>query len=928
VALALAASPDRWVDPVVVADALRGAPAIARVMAIKAHDEGVRTAVVIEASEPVAYVTTQPDPLTVFVDLRNVSAEGVLNTALAGTRHISGVTLEDVTSSDGQAMARVRVRMRMPAPHRVRSTRNLILVEVDRAPGRNPTSEGPVAERSEIPLPIALEPRIPEAAPRKAPTAARATPAVTTASTTLQRVRATASARSVSILLSGTGKLEASSVHDAPGDVPRLVLDFVDVAPSTPPTTWVSQEPVDKVRVALNQRAPAVTRVVIDLLRRTSYRLEAEGEGGKDLRIVFDKSAPAGAPPPAPAQSNQTAPVANADGPVDLLTVLTPPAALEREVAAAPEVAPPGRSAAPAALSPPAGLSPEPVLEGRTVLVRAENAPALAAARIEPERVTPPYVVIAAPERMGPMSGGIWAPANRMVTATPPLPPVPEPEVSAGVPAASVETASMETASAQAANRQAAGMPAPEPVSPAVPDMAPPTAAQQSVVAPAVPPAPPTPQTPMVPAQIIQPSGGRVFTGHPVSLDFQGADLRAVLRTFAEISGLNLVIDPSVTGSVDVTLRDVPWDQALDLILKANKLGYVIEGTIVRIAPLTALSEEEAQRRKLAEEQALAGTLSVITKPLSYARAEDIRTLITRSALTPRGEVEVDVRTNTLIIRDLPGALQVATDLITTLDTPQPQVEIEARIVQTNRDFARSLGVQWGVSGRLAPELGNTLPLAFPNQGSLTGRTGGTQGPPGQPSESAATAVNLGVQGASSALGLSIGSVNGAINLDVALSALERTGKGRLLSTPRVSTQNNVEAEITQGVQIPIQTVANNTVTVTFKDAALTLKVVPQITASGTVIMRIAVENATPDFTRSVNNIPPINTQRAFTQVLVKDGDTTVIGGIYVSSETDQTDRTPGLHRIPLLGWLFKRDLNTDESRELLIFITPRIISS
>jgi type IV pilus assembly protein PilQ len=281
-----------------------------------------------------------------------------------------------------------------------------------------------------------------------------------------------------------------------------------------------------------------------------------------------------------------------------------------------------------------------------------------------------------------------------------------------------------------------------------------------------------------------------------------------------------------------------------------------------------------------------------------------------------------------LIIRDLPGALQVANDLIAKLDTPQPQVEIEARIVQTNRDFARSLGVQWGFSGRLAPELGNTLPLSFPNQGSLTGRTGGSQGPPSQPSESSATAVDLGVQGASSAIGLSIGSVNGAVNLDVALSALERTGKGRLLSTPRVSTQNNVEAEITQGVQIPIQTVANNTVTVTFKDAALTLKVVPQITASGTVIMRIAVENATPDFTRSVNNIPPINTQRAFTQVLVKDGDTTVIGGIYVSSETSQNDRTPALHRIPLLGWLFKRDLVTDESRELLIFITPRIISS
>jgi type IV pilus assembly protein PilQ len=168
--------------------------------------------------------------------------------------------------------------------------------------------------------------------------------------------------------------------------------------------------------------------------------------------------------------------------------------------------------------------------------------------------------------------------------------------------------------------------------------------------------------------------------------------------------------------------------------------------------------------------------------------------------------------------------------------------------------------------------------------------------------------------------------VNGAFNLDVALSALERQGQGRLLSTPRVATQNNVEAEITQGVQIPIQTVANNTVTVTFRDAALTLRVTPQITASDTVIMRIAVENASPDFSRSINNIPPIDTQRAVTQVLVADGDTTVIGGIYVSREQASQDRTPGLYRLPLLGWLFRRDAITDESRELLIFITPRIM--
>ena len=285
--------------------------------------------------------------------------------------------------------------------------------------------------------------------------------------------------------------------------------------------------------------------------------------------------------------------------------------------------------------------------------------------------------------------------------------------------------------------------------------------------------------------------------------------------------------------------------------------------------------------------------------------------------------MQTDPRTNTLIINDLPEQLALASELITTLDQPQPQVEIEARIVQTTREFARTLGVQWGASARASQELGNTLPLAFPNQGSISGRTGVSQGPS---TDSTGTAVNLGVPGATSAIGLALGAVNGALNLDVVLSALEREGQGRLLSTPRVATQNNVEAEITQGVQVPIQTVANNTVTVDFKDAALTLKVTPQITAANTVIMRISVENASPDFSRSVNNIPPIDTQRAVTQVLVRDGETTVIGGIYVSREQSSVDRTPGLHRLPLLGWLFKRDGVTDESRELLIFITPRIV--
>ena len=283
--------------------------------------------------------------------------------------------------------------------------------------------------------------------------------------------------------------------------------------------------------------------------------------------------------------------------------------------------------------------------------------------------------------------------------------------------------------------------------------------------------------------------------------------------------------------------------------------------------------------------------------------------VITRSTLSARGDVQVDARTNTLIVRDLADRLTAATELVRTLDRPQPQVEIEARIVQLNRNSARALGIQWGFNGRVDPALGTSTGLAFPSSGNLQSVTG--------------TAQNAG----SSAVSLALGSINGALNLDVSLRALETDGKGRILATPRVATQNNVEAEITQGSQIPIQVVSNNTVTVQFKDAALTLRVTPQITAANTVIMKIFVEKAAPNYsqTTAAQPIPSIDTQRAVTSVLMDDGETTVIGGIYTREESEVYDRTPFLHRLPLLGWLFKTESQLQDSDELLIFITPRI---
>ena len=671
-------------------------------------DGGVST-VLIESSEPVAYLTSQPDPLTVFVDLRNARAEGLASQPLGDMQPpVSDVQVMRATAPDGAPVARVRVALARPSQHRVRASRNFIFVEVDRAAGAALASVAPTVLKAPTLL----------TAPASAPAAntqevAAAAPRTTNAATRLTAVRPLALPGGTAIALSGNGRLVATKV-EAVSDMPaRVLLDFEGVAMgSVPSSTAINQGDVQRVRVAVNSSEPLITRVVIDLARKIPYTVETVGE---ELRVMFARATDA----------------------------------------ASSMVAAPAPSAAPAAPAPPAAPAAA-VREETPVVTNADASPV----------VLPPA-----------------APAPVVATAAPIAAPTAPAANSAAVMMSMAQTTS-----------------------------APPQAAQ-----------PPVPAEPAAPR----------FSGHPVTFDFQGADLRAVLRTFAEISGLNLVIDPAIQGTVDVSLKDVPWDQALDIILKANKLGYTVDGTIVRIAPLTVLADEEAQRRKLTEAQALAGELRVMTRPLSYAKAADLVPIITKSALSQRGDVQVDARSNTLIIRDLADRLVAAGDLISTLDSPQPQVEIEARIVQTTRDFARSLGVQWGFNGRMDPALGNSPNLAFPNTIAVGGRQGSVQGPDATP-----TGVNLAAPAATSALGIALGSINGAINLDVALSALENTGKGRILSTPRVSTQNNVEAEITQGQQIPIQTQANNTITVTFKDAALTLRVLPQITAVGTVIMK------------------------------------------------------------------------------------------
>jgi len=430
--------------------------------------------------------------------------------------------------------------------------------------------------------------------------------------------------------------------------------------------------------------------------------------------------------------------------------------------------------------------------------------------------------------------------------------------------------------------------------------------------------------------------GMRQYSGSPIDVDYQGANLRTVLRQLSEIGGINLVIDPSVPvgAAVDLKLTQVPWDQVMDVVLKSSQLTYQLEGSVLRVLTRDARTkelEDEAKQKRASEQ---APDLATLRMRLNYSAAANIAKLLEDARLvSERGSVEFEERSNMLIIKDLQRNLDEIQLLVAELDKPEPQVEIEAKILQMNRDTAKALGVQWGFNGRVAPELGNTSNLAFPNRGTVGGRVteqGSVSQGPNDPRasvlENAATAVNLPVTGATSALGLSLGAINGAFGLDVALTALEHQGKLQILSTPRVTTQNNKEASVTQGFQIPIQVVANNTVTVSYRDAALKLVVTPQITGANTVIMRIVLENGIPDFSRAVNGNPSINTQRADTQVQVADGVTTVIGGILQTQESSSLDQTPGVGRIPLLGWLFKRTDTRSDSQELVIFITPRII--
>jgi type IV pilus secretin PilQ/predicted competence protein len=422
---------------------------------------------------------------------------------------------------------------------------------------------------------------------------------------------------------------------------------------------------------------------------------------------------------------------------------------------------------------------------------------------------------------------------------------------------------------------------------------------------------------------------GAKYTGEPISVNLKDVDLKDFFRLIHEISGLNVVLDPMIHGNLTIVLDDVPWDQALDIVLKNNDLSRQLDGNVLRIATVDTLKREAENRRAQIDAEALAVDKVSITRFLSYAHAKDLL-LPVKKFLSQRGDVVADERTNSLIVSDIPAVLPQIDRIIQQMDRKTQEVEIEARVVAATRSFARDIGVQLGLGwGNGTTAIGGvqgvgTSPISVNGLNPLypvsSGTTSGTSVP---------LFSNLGATGPTSGLQFLTASNN--MQLDVILTAAESRGLLKVLSRPRVVTQNNIQAVVKQGVQIPIVTAAQlgGPPTSTYVSAFLRLTVTPQITSEGTIFLNVDVENTLPNFGQedSQGN-PELITQQATTQVLVTDGGTVVIGGVIQTQNSLAVSQVPLLGNIPYLGNLFKHSTITTSDQELIFFITPRIIQT
>jgi type IV pilus assembly protein PilQ len=423
-------------------------------------------------------------------------------------------------------------------------------------------------------------------------------------------------------------------------------------------------------------------------------------------------------------------------------------------------------------------------------------------------------------------------------------------------------------------------------------------------------------------SQAPTPAPAGKYTGEPISVNLKDVDLKDFFRLIHEISGLNVVLDPAVKGTLTIVLDEVPWDQALDIVMQNNSLDKQLNGNVLRIATRSTLKSEAETMRDLEKAQAEAIAPVTVPRVLSYAKAASMAPLL-KKFLSTRGDILFDDRSNQLIIRDIPSVIPIIDNLIRNLDRKSQQVEIEARVVSASRSFAIDIGTQLGFAGSA------TSGRSIAGGDSTVGTSNVVSTPPPFLTSVGTSSLPLNTNLAAGAptSGLFLGHRSPNFAVDFFITASEAKGVGKLLSKPKVITQNNEKATVKQGTKIPIQTTINNTISVQYIDAVLKLEVTPQITAEGTVFMDVLVENTQIDTgIPRVSGIPALDTESAETKVTVADGGTVVIGGIIISSQRTDIQQVPLVGSLPLIGHLFKRTSVTTQSQELMFFLTPRII--
>ncbi len=870
-------------------------------------EDGDGARLVLSADAPLLYTAYEPRPDLLVVDLPGIGLSETFSAPTATGSLVQSIRVEPITEM-GKQVTRLTVTHREGAHFDIRSLGQGLALSFE---GPDPAAAPATADAG--------------MAASAAPAPAVATEEITRAPQTrgepahaLEEIRAASANGEVTVSLLGDGAFSPKTF--ALENPPRVVIDLPGVKNDVRRRAMaVKSELVTRVRVSQFSTSPElVTRIVLDLSRPAPHSVRADGErlavvvGGSGSPETFAAATAATTAPPPPPPSKR--------------------ASRTRIAAAAPAPEKPA-GPAPAAVSPePAAPPAEPVRESvktaepvREPVKTAE--PVRQAVKTdthvagEPVPMHEVTVAAPAPVRQDP------EPAPPVRVAAVPIAPAPAPVAEAPVrPAAPLTDTTLHSRADEAIRTASAeGTKMPGGIKPS-------RKASRTTTAPAK----STPREEALfegAAAVLQqedtgrPAGAgspaqnaafqpktiteaqTQFTGEPISLDLKDADIKDVFRTISQLTQLNIVVDPEVRGTVTVQLEDVPWDQALDLILKQNGLGYVLENNIMRIATSAKLQSEQSDRARLAEARQAAEPTRTLIKKLSYARAGEISNTI-KSVMSKRGDIVIDARTNTLIIREIPTYLSAVLQLIDQLDTATPQVMIESRIVETTKSLGRSLGINWGVNGNADVAHGNSTNLVFPNSIIGTGRVGLGTGP--------------------TVASIRLGNILDTFNLDLALTAAENQGLLKIISSPKVAALTNTAASIQSGVQIPVQTNVNNTTTVIYIDATLRLTVTPQITNEGTVLLDVQVSKREPAvaLNLSLGSNVPLTIREYKGQILVRDGGTTVIGGIFQINDQDQTNMIPGLWKIPILGNLFQNKTRTEKHDELLIFITPRILRS